>query len=60
MVEADNGYYRNVLKERIRAVDIEESMKWENLYYDEIEDYSRNMWLLILFSAAVIAGRLLL
>lgn len=59
-VREDNFYYRNVLKQKARPVEIEESMKWENLYYDELEDHNRNLWLVVLVSAAVIAGRLLL
>jgi hypothetical protein len=59
-IAEDNNYYRNVLKDKRANIDIKESMKWENLYYDEIEDYNRKLWLTILVSAVVIFGRLLL
>ena len=57
-IEEDNLYYQKVHQQK--KGNIVEAMKWENLYFDEIEDYTREQWLIILFCAIVIIGRMIL
>ena len=57
-IEEENKHFSKVYNPK--PIQIQEAMKWENLYFDEIEDYAREQCLIILFSAIIIMGRMIL
>jgi hypothetical protein len=57
-LQEDNLYYQKI--HQPQKLNLSEDMKWENLYFDELEDYTRELWSLILFCAVMILGRMVI